>query len=436
MNLLADLKKSTTAKKVASNTIYQVIGKAVTLTVTVLATILITRNYGRAGYGEFNIMQSFPALFFIIADFGLNAIATRELSEDWRRANKYFSNILSIRILLSAVIIVVSVIALLFFPYSKNLIFGTQLSMLLVLTQALFATTNIIFQVKLRYDLSTIGLISGYLVIIAGTILGSYFNWDIIWINFSYVLGGVLTFIMNLSFVKKLGVKIAFSFNKKFWKDIFLQALPLGLMFVFSQINFRSDSLLLSVLNLPERFGLSNTESVALYGLPYKIFEVSLVIPTFFMNSVYPVFVRHKKRGPKVLKKTFIQSMLVLLGAGLLVGIVGYFTAPFVIGVLGGEQFSQSVQVLRILLAGVFIFYLTQPIAWLLVTLKKQIYLPLVYAGSAVFNLTLNVILIPAYSFYASALLTWVSELFILIMLIVVANKVWTEKYAKSSKSS
>lgn len=435
MNLLTSL-KSKTVKKVASNTIYQVIGKSITLTVTVLATILITRNYGRAGYGEFNIMQSFPALFFIIADFGFNAIAARELSEDWRRANKYFSNILSIRVLLSGIIIAGSIIALFFFPYSKNLMFGIQLSMLLVLTQALFATTNIIFQVKLRYDLSTIGLVSGYFLIILGTVLGAHFNWSIVWINFSYVIGGIVTFLINLNFVKSLGVKIALSFDKKFWKDMFLQALPLGLMFVFSQINFRSDSLLLSVLNLPARFGLSNTESVALYGLPYKIFEVSLVIPTFFMNSVYPVFVRHKKQGPEVLKKTFLQSMFVLFGAGVLVGVVGYFVAPLIIKILGGEQFAQSIHVLRILLAGVFIFYLTQPIAWLIVTLKKQIYLPIIYAGSAIFNLTLNVILIPVYSFYASALLTWVSELFILIMLIVVANKVWAEKYAKSKKSS
>lgn len=433
---LAETLKSKTAQKVASNTIYQVVGKAITLSVTVLATVLITRNYGRAGYGEFNIMQSFPALFFIIADFGLNAIATRELSSDWKKANKYFSNILSIRVLLSLIIMVGSIIALFFFPYSEALMFGTQLSMLLVFTQAMFTTSNIIYQARLRYDLSTIGLVTGYLFIILGVVLGAHFNWDIIWINFSYVIGGIVTFLINLNFVRRFGIKIEFAFDKEFCKSLFIQSLPLGLMFIFSQINFKSDAILLSVLDLPVWSDISNTEAVALYGLPYKIFEVSLIIPTFFMNSVYPIFVRHRDEGPNMLKKTFFQSMLVLFGAGILVGIVGYFVAPLVIRLLGGDQFDRSVDVLRILLSGVFIFYLTQPLSWLIVTLKKQIYLPFIYAGSAILNLTLNIIAIPIYSFYASAFLTWFSELFILIMLIVVARKVWKESYAKGRKAS
>jgi len=380
-------------------------------------------------------MQTFPALFFIIVDFGFNAIATRELSTDWQKADKYFANILGIRLLLASIVVVGSALALYLFPYSESLRFGTQLSMLLVLTQALFATTNIIFQVKLRYDYSTIGLISGYLLIILMAILGSYLKWDIMWVNFGYVVGGVITFLINLFFVKKLGVHIGLEFDKKLWGTLFVQALPLGLMFVFSQINFKSDSILLSVLPLPDHLGLDNTESVALYGLPYKIFEVSLVLPTFFMNSVYPVFVRHMNDGSQRLKKTFMNSMGVLFVGGIVVGILGYIFAPLAISILGGEQFAQSVQVLRILLAGVFVFYLTQPISWLIVTLGKQRYLPGIYLISAIFNLGLNVVLIPRFSFFASSYLTWVSELLILVLLFVAAKKAWDLKYAQAATS-
>jgi len=70
-------------QKIAANTIYQLVGKASTMTITIIATMLITRIYGRNLYGEFSIMQSWPALFFIIVDFGINTIATRELSKDF-----------------------------------------------------------------------------------------------------------------------------------------------------------------------------------------------------------------------------------------------------------------------------------------------------------------------------------------------------------------
>lgn len=425
--------KSKTAKKIASNTIYQIIGKAFTMTVTVIITILVTRNYGRIGYGEFNIMQTFPALFFIVVDFGINAIATRELSSDWQKAEEYFSNILGIRIVLSLALILFAAFALMFFPYSSGLKFGAQIGLLLILTQALFTTTNIIFQVKLRYDYSTIGLIVGYFIIAGFSYLATELSWNVMWVNFSYVIGGLVTFLVNLYFVQKLGVRIGLNFDSKLWKFLFLQSWPLGLMFVFSQINFKSDVLLLSILNLPDNLGLNNTESVALYGLPYKIFEVSLVVPTFFMNSVYPVFVRHMHEGEARLKESFMNSMKVLFAGGILVGLGGYIFAPWIIDVLGGSQFTQSVDVLRILLAGMFIFYLTQPISWLIVTLSKQKYLPIIYFASAAFNLFLNFILIPRYSFYASAYLTWMSEILIFVLLVFAAHKAWRLYYAENS---
>ena len=61
------------AKKIASNTLYQMIGKLVTMAVTIAVTVIVTRLYDREGYGLFNIMQVFPALFFVIVDFGFNA---------------------------------------------------------------------------------------------------------------------------------------------------------------------------------------------------------------------------------------------------------------------------------------------------------------------------------------------------------------------------
>ena len=64
------------AVKVFSNTLFQLIGKVITMSVTIFSTIVITRSFGREGYGWFNIMQTFPALFYIIADFGMNDFPT------------------------------------------------------------------------------------------------------------------------------------------------------------------------------------------------------------------------------------------------------------------------------------------------------------------------------------------------------------------------
>ncbi len=422
--------KSQTTKKIASNTIYQIIGKVISMCVTVFATVLITRSYGRELYGEYSLMQTWPALFFIIVDFGINAIATREISKDESLAEKYLGNIIKIRVAFSLILMLILGIVVAFFPYSAHLKFGIILSLLLILGQALYATTNIIFQVKLRYDLSTIGYLLGYAVILVLLGLCAYFKADIILVSMTYVVGGVVVYIANMYFIKKLGVVPDYTIDKTVVSYLLLTSLPLGIMFVFSQINFKADSIMLSVLSLPKAYGLSNNDSVALYALPYKIFEVSLVIPTFFMNSVYPILVRHMTEGKERLKNTFVRSFAFLLAFGLFSGVVGALFAPLLIKLLGGSEFTQSVLVLQILLSGMVLYFLTQPLSWLIVTLGRQKYLPYIYLISAAFNLTANYIFIPKYSIYASAVITHVSELIILIMLTFVAIKSWKEKYA------
>ncbi len=424
--------KSETATKIASNTIYQIIGKFISMSITMIAVMIVTRAYGREGYGSFSLMQTFPALFFVIVDFGINAIAARELSKDWSKANKYLGNIILIRLLFSLILVLLINFSLSFFPYSLSLKSGIRLGLFLLFTQSLFTTANIFFQVKLKYDYSTISYTVGYILILALVLTLSYFKIDVKWVNFSYVVGGVVTFLMCLMFINKLGVKPDFTLDKDLWKYLISSALPLGIMFLFSQVSFKQDSLMVSAMKLPSSYGLNNTESVAVYALAYKIFEVFLVIPTFFMNSAYPVLVRHMVEGKDKLQDTFSKVIKFLLLSGILIGILGVITSPFAIKFLGGENFNQSVLALKILASGLVIFYLTQPISWLIVTLGYQGRLPFIYFLSAVFNIVTNLIFIPKYSFYAAAVTTILTEFVILILLIFTALRSWRDKYAKS----
>lgn len=423
------IKLTTTIKLIALNTIFQIIGKIFSLSITIFTTIIVTRFYGVEGYGAFSLMQNWPALFFIITDFGINAIATKELSKDFSKANLMIFNIFLFRILISLFFIFCLFFALLLFGYDDQLLFGLRLGLFIILTHSLFTTTNIIFQVKLKYYYSSIGYILGYIVIFILVLILSLQKINIAWVNFCYVIGGIVTFLTNLYFLKKLKVNLNYSIDLKIIKDLFVKSYPLGIMFVFSQINFRSDSILLSFLPLPKDFGLTNTQSVAIYSLPYKIFDVALVIPTFFMNSVYPVLVQHMNISKNKLKETLFKSIKFLIFISVISSIVLILCAPLAIYVLGGTEFKNSIFVLQILLSGLMLYYLTQPLSWLIVTLDKQKYLPFIYFVGTLVNLVLNFTFIPIYSFYASSFITHISEFVILLLLIIFAQKSWKSKY-------
>lgn len=424
-----DFIKNRTIKSIASNTFFQLASKVITMTITFALTIIISREYGSYGYGLFTLFQSFPVLFYMVADFGLNAIGTREISRNLKDINKIFNNVLFLRIFLSLVLVIVSIITTLFLYEDVNIRFGLILGALIIVSQTLVSTSNIIFQIKLRYDLSSLSNVISYIFLLVSVLLLVENRVDVAILNFIYVLASFIAFIINIYLLKRFDIRINLNISRSYLKELMVMSWPLGLMFIFSQINFKADSIMLSLLKLPD-LGLNNIQTVGVYGLPYKIFEVLLVVPTFIMNSAYPVLLDSYNLNIKKFKNNFIKTVLVMSLIGSLVSLLGYiFISNFltldIIEKVFGSEFSYSKQLLLILISGIFVFFISQPLSWFMVIRDKQKILPLIYAVSAVFNVSLNYYLIPKYSFIASAYLTWISEGVILLLLLIFTFKYW-----------
>ena len=421
-------------KLIASNTFYQLLSKFITMSITFALTYLISKNYGAYGYGLFAIFQSFPALFYIISDFGLNAIGALEISKNEKKGSEVLSNILVLRLILSLFLMVICLILAFYLYPNEELRFGIALGSLIIVAQTLVATTNIIYQLKLRYDISALSNVISYIFILLGALYFINNQVSVVFLNFLYVIGTFLAFGLNFYFLKKFDIKIKLKYEGKYLSKLALLSWPLGLMFVFSQINFKADSILLSILPIPN-LGLTNIETTGVYALPYKIFEVMLVLPTFLMNSTYPLLLKSMQNGFDKLKNNFKKTVFFMFGIGaasslvLFVG-VWFFLTPDLISLIFDSEFVYSRDILLILFSGIFLFFLTQPLAWFLVIIEKQRYLPFIYGFSAILNVSLNLIFIPQYSFYASSVITLVTEGVILVLLLGVFFKFWFAKNA------
>jgi O-antigen/teichoic acid export membrane protein len=425
MNLL----KNTTLFNIASNTFFQLVSKVITMTITFFLTLIISREYGSYGYGLFTLFQSFPVLFYMVADFGLNAIGTREISKNLNQINQIFNNVLFLRIFLSLVLILISALATLVLYDDPNIRYGLILGSLIIVTQSLVSTTNIIFQVKLRYDLSSLSNVISYLFLLVTVLLLVKFKIDIAILNFVYVIASFISFGINIYLLQKFQIRVDLQLSKTYIKELAFMSWPLGLMFIFSQINFKADSVLLSLLKLPD-LGLNNLQTVGVYGLPYKIFEVMLVMPTFIMNATYPVLLDSFNLNKEKFKNNFRKTLVTMSALGVVVSLFGYFFIDYFVSYdliknIFGADFYLSKQILLILITGIFVFFITQPLSWFLVIIDKQKLLPGIYFVSAVFNVSLNFYLIPKYSFIASSYLTWLSEIVVLVFLIFFTLKYW-----------
>ncbi len=405
---------------VTKNTSYQIIGKLFTALTTLFVIRLVTKNYGSTGAGELTLILNYLNIFYLLADFGVNAIIVKLMIENPNEELRIFKSLLGLRIAASTVLAVLAIIIGIIFGqllfhqnqlqqttnFSKDII----LLAITIVLQAIYLSTTTIFQKKLLYNRSQTALAIGSIVTFVCFALLARHDVPLIVPLAAYLFGSLTTAGLALYFLPfSLTEKIIPHFNFDDWKNIIKPSLPIAATLVLNVVYFKSDSFILA--------GLKPLTDVGIYGVAYKVFEQAIVIPIFFVNALYPVLLNQITYQPERLKKTLILSSVVLLAGGLVLATVEIILAPLLIAIVtSGRGFTDAILPLRILAAGLPFFFLSNLYLWLLVTLGQQKHLIVIYGVSMIFNVAANFFLIPQYSYVASAALTAISEAIVLAL--------------------
>ncbi len=393
---------SPTVFLVASNTFAQMLGKVATAGTTFLMTITIAGAFGAQGYGDFTKITTYVAFFFLFADFGLNAIyLQQEKEQNW-------NVLLGVRLVGSVFLLFLAIALLSFLPQSTTDGFtglvrlGVIIYSPAIVFQALLTTANAYFQKKLRYSFSTIAVSAGSVVslvliwIAAGIFTSSAGTIGSI---VALLFGSVVTAGFAFYFVGYLKQSLSPVFNRSMGRVLMSSAIPLGMTLIFNAVYFRIDSFIMTLTR--------STAEVGIYGLAYKFFELPLVIPTFFMNSVFALMVKNSN----VIGK-FKKSFWILLPSSVVLTSVLWVFAPLL--VLIKQDFVASVPVLRVLSLGLPFFFLTSLTMWTIIAIKKQMALLFIYGLSMAVTIFADIMFIPAHGMMAAAWITVLSETMIL----------------------
>lgn len=364
-----------------------------------MVSFFVARNFGAEGYGEFTKITTYVAFFFLIADFGLNAVYLEQKSS--------FNTLLSLRILGGVVLMFLSIAILAFLPHGEGqgytgfVRLGIILFSPAIFFQGLITSANAIFQKVLRYDLAAVSIGVGSVV----TLVAFLIFRGVLGSTFAIFLGIVTTALVSLILEKRFVESYEIRFRFVEMTKLFVPAIPLGLTLLFNLVYFHGDSVILTLTR--------ETGEVGIYGLAFKVFEVPLVLPTFFMNVVYPLMLKTKtdfSQFLKIVKKSFIF----LLGASFIFVVSLWFAAPWI--VLIKDDFALSVAALRVLSLGLPFFFLSAVSMWALIALGKQWALLGIYGAGMFLNIMLNLWFIPVYGYMAAAWVTVVSEGIVLLV--------------------
>lgn len=389
------------------NTASQLVGKLIGAATSFVVAFFLARQLGADGFGDFTKITTYVAPFYLIADFGLNAIMLQK-----KDSSVWWSRLLGLRILGSALLVFVAVSVLAFLPqgsmqgYTNLVRFGIILFAPSIVFQAVITSANAIFQKNLRYDLATLSIAAGSV----GTVLFLFLFRTTVAAGIIAVLAGsAVTAGAALFFIKKFSQTIRPAFSRESLTQLLVPAIPLGLTLAFNLIYFRADSFILT-LTRP-------TSDVGIYGLAYKVFEVALVVPTFVMNSVYPLFLGTLNHESEImnyeLRKIFQKTLFFMIPASVFMILILWVAAPLL--TLIQSDFAAGVPALRVLSLGLPFFFVSSLVMWTLITLKKQTILMAVYGVSMAVNILLNIWFVPTHGYLAAAWITVGSEGVVLV---------------------
>ena len=391
---------------VAINTLAQLIGKFFGAGTTFILSFIIARQFGASGFGDFVKITTFVSFFFLMADFGLNAIYMQ------RTDDQALPSLFGLRIIGGVGLMLCCVAILAFLPQSASQGYTTFVRIGIIvfapaiIFQALITSANAVFQKHLRYIDATLAVVAG-----SGVTLGVLL---LVWISQIQIGGAILGVIALLSGsvatatvslwlahrITPLSVGVSMSSMGR----LFTATIPLGLTLISNVVYSHADSVILAVTR--------SSPEVGTYGLAYKVFETLLVLPTFFMNAVYPVMLVAHERHERFVRlvKNIAGALLV---SSIVLFFIAWFCAPYFIFIK--SDFLSSVIYLRVLSFSLPFFFLSSLTMWMLVTYKRQWQLAWLYGLGMLINIGLNIWFVPRFGPIASAWITVISEGLILL---------------------
>lgn len=412
---------------IAYNTFIHITGKALGVVISFFMFRLIARYLGVTGVGDYTTIFAYSNFLAILADLGFQIIIVRALStvdsgeSEITKSEKdaIASTIISMRTVVAIGVFILGSLVAQLLPYPPVVKLGIVFGAIATFWLSINSTLVGIFQANFRVDKAVLADLVGKILNFSAVAVVVAFDAGLLAIMAAYTIGNLVNMVLSYIFVSSY-IKTRFIFDWVAWQRYFKDALAFGAILIFAYIYFRIDALMLSLMK--------GSYDMGIYGVPYKILDIILLVPAIFMGVVFPLFAKYGLHNRQRLVKIFTKSQDVLIMTGLPITAGIVILAQPIVDLIGGQEFLTAstvqlglypitaVHTLQILMVAVFISFLSHPYNYVLTANGYQGKLVAPNIGYAVFNIGLNLMFMPKFSYLAAALITVLTELLVFLI--------------------
>jgi len=414
------------ANRVARNTSLLLISQIISYGEGAIYTILVARYLGAEGLGILNFGVALTAIFSILASFGLTTLVTREVARDKSQASKYIANVIPIQMMFSIFTIGLIVVLVNVLGYSQQTIYVVYILAISIIVYTLLNLFFAIFQAFEQLEFQSIALVITSIVALGEAVLGILLHVNVVAFAFFMLVSNGAAFVYVYAVYARRFPVPRLEADLTFWRSALKEAWPMVVTGIGVMIYFRIDVVMLSFIQ--------GTTAVGFYTVAYTLSEASTVVGAMFLTSVFPVLSHQHQNSKASFRDTCTQSVRYMLYFALPMAFFVTLWAKPIVSLLFGSAFDPSVATLQILIWAAALMYVAMLLGNALVAANLQrLTMRITFAAVAI-NVSLNVLLIPKYSYIGASFATVATEAaFVALGLILLGRYGYDLRFRRTS---
>ena len=405
------------ARRVARNTVLRAAAEIVGKLASIALFAYVARALGSGILGEFVFALALTQIVWSLAGFGFDRMALRDIARDHRAIDRLFWDMFTFKLAAGLVGIAAAAAIVALAGYSgrvQALVAILGLAVVLVLVSA---GAQAVFQAYERMEYyfyaavpnKVLAALLGIGVLLAGG--------GIVAVAAGQLVAAILSLAIALWFLYRNFARPRVAVRPRAWPRLARDSAPFGMQEVLGQVIFRIDIVILSLL--------TTSAVVGAYGAGYRLLEATLFLAWSVGTSVLPMYSYLARDGQPSLGRVFEGSLKFVAVIVVPVAVAFFLCARGIVdAVYGLPEYETTVAVLR-WLAFALVAYSVGHLAGILVLVRRPGRLTVIATGVvAVFNVALNLVLIPRFGAEGAAAATLATELLLAAIVVLLARPV------------
>lgn len=393
-----------TIQRIVKNTVVLTAANIISRLFSFFFIIYVARYLGVEDFGILSFATAFAGIFAIFMDFGLNELTVREVARDKNQAGKYLGNFLILKIFLAVITFIVIALTINLLNYSNQTVAVVYVITLSFIFSSFNGLSYAIFRSFEKMEYQSIGVFLNSSILFLSGLMAISFEFSVIGFAFVYLFASTIVFFYSFALCNWKFTRPKLEIDRSFWWLSFREAWPIGVTTVCIILNFRLDTVMLSIMK--------DETAVGFYSAAYRITEATTIIAAMFVTAIFPVLSRYHEENRELFIDMYGRAMKYLSIVAFPMAFTLTVLAKPTISLFYGVDYVESVNAFQILIWAAAIMYLSMIISSICISANKQMLLMKIGVTSVVLNFILNLVLIPGHSFKGASIATVISQLY------------------------